>query len=45
MRTFWISGIDYRINGMNVLGIEVSPKEDMNMWKISFLILDSPYKG
>jgi hypothetical protein len=35
-RSFWISGIDHRINGINVLGIEVSPKEDMSMWKTSF---------
>jgi hypothetical protein len=26
------------------LGIEV-PKDDMSMWKTSFLILESPYKG
>jgi hypothetical protein len=43
-RFFWISGIDHRINGIDVLGIEISPKEDMSMWKTSFLILDSPYK-
>jgi hypothetical protein len=43
-RFFWISGIDHRINGITVLGIEISPKEDMSMWKTSFLILDSPYK-
>jgi hypothetical protein len=42
---FWMSGIDHGINGINVLGIEVSPKEDMSMWKTSCLILDSPYKG
>jgi hypothetical protein len=44
-RLFWISGIGHRINGINVLSIEVSPKEDTNMWKTSFLILDSPYQG
>jgi hypothetical protein len=33
---FWISGIAHRVNGINVLGIEVSPKEDMSMWKTSF---------
>jgi hypothetical protein len=35
-RIFWISGIDRRIKGINVLGIKVSPKEDMSMWKTSF---------
>jgi hypothetical protein len=30
-RIFWISGIDHSVNGINVLGIEVSPKEDMSM--------------
>jgi hypothetical protein len=35
-RIFSISGIDHRINGIHALGIEVSPKEDMSMWKISF---------
>jgi hypothetical protein len=44
-RIFWISGIDHRINGIDVLGIEVSPKEDMSMWKTSFLMLGSLYKG
>jgi hypothetical protein len=44
-RTCWTFGIDHHINGINVLGIEVSPKEDMSMWKASFWILDSPYKG
>jgi hypothetical protein len=29
-------GIDHGINSINVLGIEVSPKEDMSMWKTSF---------
>jgi hypothetical protein len=41
---FWISGIDHRIHGINVLGIEVNPKKDMSMWK-TFLILDSPCKA
>jgi hypothetical protein len=44
-RIFWIYGIDHRTNGINVLGIYVSPKEDMSMWKTSFVILDSPFKG
>jgi hypothetical protein len=44
-RIFWISGIDHRINGLNVLGVEASPKEDMGIWKTYFLIVDSPYKG
>jgi hypothetical protein len=35
-RVFWISGIDHRVNGINVLGIEVSPKKHMSMWKTSF---------
>jgi hypothetical protein len=35
-RIFWISGIHHRINGINVLGIEVSPKEDMSMLKTFF---------
>jgi hypothetical protein len=35
-RIFWISGIAHRINGINVLSIEVSPKEDMSMWKTFF---------
>jgi hypothetical protein len=30
-RVFWISGIDHHINGINVSGIEVSPKEDISM--------------
>jgi hypothetical protein len=33
---FLMSGTDHRINGINVLGIEVSPKEDMSMWKTFF---------
>jgi hypothetical protein len=35
-RISWISGIDHRINDINILGIEVSPKEDMSMWKTLF---------
>jgi hypothetical protein len=37
--------IDHHINGISVSGIEVSSKEDISMWKTSFLILDSPYKS
>jgi hypothetical protein len=44
-RIFWISGTDQRINDINVVGIEVSSKENMSMWKTSFLIIDSLYKG
>jgi hypothetical protein len=35
-RIFWTSGIDHSINDINVLGIEVSPKDNMSMWKTSF---------
>jgi hypothetical protein len=32
----WISGVDHHINGINILGIEVSSKEDKSIWKTSF---------
>jgi hypothetical protein len=32
----WIYGNSHRINGINVLSIEISPKEDMSLWKTSF---------
>jgi hypothetical protein len=40
-RILWISNIDYRINGITIMAIEVSPEEDMSIWKTSFLTPDS----
>jgi hypothetical protein len=32
----WISGINHRVNDINVLSIEISPKEYMSMCKTAF---------
>jgi hypothetical protein len=44
-RIFWISDIQDRFDGLNVLRIKVAPKEDMSVRKASLLILDSSDKS
>jgi hypothetical protein len=41
---FWISEFDYLLSGVNILHINIAPKQDMSVWKVSFLTLDSPFK-
>jgi hypothetical protein len=43
-RIFWTFEVDCLFDGVKILRIKVAQKQDVSVWKASFLILYSPYK-